>query len=158
MTQPDRPPVVVRRAEHGDVAAFLALRLQWLDEEATPEFSRRFRAWFEQEWPTRWWWLALDDLRPVGMVNLKLFARMPTAQQGSSRWGYLCNLFVSPTQRADGVGRRLVAALLSSARDEDLVRVVVNPSGQSVPLYQRSGFSRSHGLLSWHPDDDGSPG
>ena len=133
------------------MASFLALRLQWQAEEPTPEFVHRFTGWFEQEWPSRWWWLALDDLRPVGMVNLKLFERMPTAQDVTVRWGYLCNLFVSPTHRTNGLGGSLVAALLAAAREDELVRVVLSPSGESVPLYHRHGFTDATGLLAWYP-------
>ena len=151
MVQSDVPPVVVRRAKQGDVGALLALRSQWKDEEPTPEFVDRFTTWFQQEWPTRWWWLALDDLRPVGMVNLKLFERMPAAQDAASRWGYLCNLFVSPTHRADGVGAWLLTALLVDARNANLVRVVLSPSEGSVPPHHRHGFTQAHGLLAWCP-------
>ena len=151
MAKIDLPPVVVRRAHHDDVASFLTLRLQWQAEEPTPEFVHRFTGWFEQEWPSRWWWLALDDLRPVGMVNLKLFERMPTAQNATVRWGYLCNLFVSPTHRTNGLGGSLVAALLAAAREDELVRVVLSPSEESVPLYHRHGFTDAHGLLAWYP-------
>ena len=151
MTEIDLPTVVVRRAHQEDVASFLALRLQWKAEESTPEFAHRFTGWFEQELPSRWWWLAQDDLGPVGMVNLKLFERMPTAQIVTARWGYLCNLFVSPTHRANGVGGSLVAALLAAAREAELVRVVLSPSEASVPLYHRHGFTDAHGLLAWHP-------
>lgn len=151
MAEIDLPPVVVRRAHHDDVASFLTLRLHWLAEETTPEFLRRFTGWFEQEWPSRWWWLALDGLRPVGMVNLELFERMPTAQDATVRWGYLCNLFVSPTHRTNGVGGSLVVALLAAAREDELVRVVLSPSEESVPPYHRHGFTDAHGLLAWYP-------
>ncbi len=152
MAPTDCSPAAVRLATRGDVASFLALRSQWQAEEPTPEFVQRFTAWFEQEWPTRRWWLALDDLRPVGMVNLKLVERMPAAQDERTRWGYLCNLFVSPGHRANGVGGSLLAALLVAARDQGLVRVVLSPSEESVPLYHRHGFTGAHGLLAWYPD------
>ena len=151
MAESELPPVVVRRARWDDVALFCALRLQWQNEEPSPEFEYRFTGWFEREWPSRWWWLALDDQRPVGMVNLKLFHRMPTAQDTTASWGYLCNLFVSPTHRTQGVGGSLVGALLAVAQDHDLVRVVLSPSEESVPLYQRHGFTDAHGLLAWYP-------
>ena len=105
MAESELPPVVVRLARWDDVESFSALRLQWQDEEPSPEFEHRFRGWFDREWPSRWWWVALDDQRPVGMVNLKLFDRMPTAQDTTSRWGYLCTCSSAPRI----VSRMLVA-------------------------------------------------
>jgi GNAT superfamily N-acetyltransferase len=81
------------------------------------------------------------------MVNVKLFERMPAPDTGPSRWGYLANLFVLPEHRAAGAGASLLAAAVTRARAEDLVRVVLSPSELSVPLYARQGFRPATELL-----------
>ena len=130
----------------------MALRSLWHGTGADKEFVRRFTTWFEQEATTRWWWLALDAPTPVGMVNLKLFERMPAPDVPRARWGYLCNLFVAPEHRGHGVGGALVADVMAAAREAGLVRVVLNPSEKSRPLYHRHGFTSDHGLLTRHLD------
>jgi GNAT superfamily N-acetyltransferase len=139
--------VTVRVAGPEDVEALARLRAAWRGEPATPSFVAAFQAWHVRE-PDRWWWLAVDgDGEPVGMVNLKVFERMPSPGAPSSRWGYLANLFVLPAARGHGLGAELVKALLRRADDADLVRVVLSPSEESRPLYARHGFVSADELL-----------
>ena len=85
------------------------------------------------------------------MVNLKVFERMPSPGASPSRWGYLANLFVDPAFRRRGLGTRLLDALLSTSAEQGLVRVVLSPSGESIPLYMRAGFAPADTLLVWQP-------
>lgn len=132
-----------------------SLRAAWREQRASVEFVAAFREWFLREHATRWWWLATDDGHGVGMVNLKLFDRMPSPDRPASRWGYLANLFVVPDQRGAGVGASLVAAVVDRARSERLVRVVLSPSELSVPLYGRHGFRPATDLLLLPLDSNG---
>lgn len=113
----------------------------------TAEFAEAFAAWFAREGADRWWWLAEHEGAAVGMVNLRVFDRMPAPAGPSGRWGYLGNLFVLAEHRGRGVGGQLVEALVARARDEGLVRVVLSPSEASIPLYRRHGFVPASGLL-----------
>jgi GNAT superfamily N-acetyltransferase len=125
----------------------VGLRASWRGEPVTTEFAATFRNWFLREGSTRWWWLAIDANEPVGMVNMKLYERMPSPGRPASRWGYLANLFVLPPRRGAGVGASLVAAVVQRARAEGLVRMVLSPSDLSVPLYGRHGFRPATDLL-----------
>ena len=137
----------VRQADADDVDQLARLRAAWRGQPVSAEFAATFREWFLREQDTRWWWIADTGDESVGMVNLKLFDRMPSPDRPASRWGYLANLFVVPEQRGSGVGASLVAALVDRARAEGLVRVVLSPSALSVPLYGRHGFRPATDLL-----------
>ncbi|HVE63985.1 MAG TPA: GNAT family N-acetyltransferase [Mycobacteriales bacterium] len=139
----------MRVGTDSDAAAFLALRAEWHGGPVSSAgFAESFTSWFRRELPTRWWWLAHDDEGvPLGMVNLKIFERMPSPTRGASRWGYLSNLYVVSSHRGAGIGGGLIEALLERAMKEGLVRVVLSPSTASVPLYGRYGFSAAGGLL-----------
>jgi len=139
--------VEVRRAGEDDVDALVRLRATWREHEAPGEFASVFHDWFRREQPSRWWWIATDDDDAVGMVNLKLFQRMPSPDRPHSRWGYLSNLFVAPERRGQGLGSAMVAALISEARAAGLARVVLSPSELSIPLYARHGFRPADDLL-----------
>ena len=132
------------------------LRAAWRGQPASPDFIATFREWFQREQHTRWWWLAVDDDNAVGMVNVKLFDRMPSPDRPASRWGYLANLFVTPDRRGSGVGASLLAAVVDRARSEGLVRVVLSPSELAVPLYGRHGFRPATDLLLLPLDSDES--
>jgi GNAT superfamily N-acetyltransferase len=138
------------------MSSFIALRAAWRAAAVTPQFAAGFSVWFEREGSQRWWWVAEDNAgSAIGMVNLEVFERMPSPGAPGSRWGYLANLFVEPRARQRGVGTRLVEALLSASIEEGLVRVVLSPSEQSVPLYKKAGFAPADMLLVWQPPSRG---
>jgi len=149
--------VAIRRAVDDDVPALARLRRAWTEEQepsgadpdfcVDPDFEARFAAWYRAESPRRVTWVAEDEGRLVGMVNLAVFTRMPRPGRPPSRWGYLGNAFILAPYRNRGIGRRLVDALLEYAAEQGFVRVVLSPSDRSVPFYQRAGFGRADMLM-----------
>jgi GNAT superfamily N-acetyltransferase len=139
--------VQIRQADIDDVDELARLRAAWREQVASSDFLAVFREWFLREQLSRWWWIAFDDLEAVGMVNVKLFDRMPSPDRPASRWGYLANLFVAPARRRDSVGAALIGAVVDRATTEGLVRLVLSPSELSVPLYGRHGFRPATDLL-----------
>ena len=138
----------IRSAQAADIVSLARLRALWRGEAVTPEFVERFRAWYEREQPSRWCWIADNETDgAVGMVNLKLFERMPSPSSPPSRWGYLANLFVRPEHRGRGIGDALVTALVDRSIAENLVRIVLAPSEQALPLYGRHGFGPADELV-----------
>jgi GNAT superfamily N-acetyltransferase len=146
---------VIRRARDADAVALAALRSEWTRERGGAGDDPGFATWFEQERGRRVTWLAETDGRVVGMVNLAVFERMPQPGRLPSRWGYLANAFVLAGYRNQGIGGRLLNALLSYADEHDCARVVLNPSQRSIPLYQRVGFQPASALLVRTPERDG---
>jgi len=139
--------VIVRAADAADVDALAHLRAAWREEEPTSEFMTAFRDWFERESNSRLWWLAEADGEPAGMVNVKVFERMPSPGRPPSRWGYLANLYVRPAHRAAGAGSQLLDAAIQRARADGFVRMVLAPSELALPLYNRHGFRAADELL-----------
>jgi GNAT superfamily N-acetyltransferase len=90
-------------------------------------------------------------IRLAGMMNLAVFERMPRPGRPDSCWGYLANAFVLAADRDQGIGRQLLDAVLSHARQHDFARVVLSPSQRPVPFYQRAGFGPAGALLLWTP-------
>jgi GNAT superfamily N-acetyltransferase len=137
-----------RSADLADIDELVRLRALWRGVESTADFSSNFRRWFAAEQSSRHWWIAEDDqARAYGMVNVKMFERMPSPGQTASRWGYLANLFVDPEVRGGGTGGALVQAAIDFARAQRLVRLVLAPSTLSFPLYTRLGFTRADELM-----------
>jgi GNAT superfamily N-acetyltransferase len=93
-------------------------------------------------------WLAQDEGRAVGMMNLVVFERMPRPGPDPGRWGYLANAYVRPDYRNQGIGARLVDAILTYADDRGFARVVLSPSQRAIPFYRRAGFGPADALLS----------
>lgn len=142
--------ITVAVADGYDTDSLADLRASWNaggDVQADPFFKATFRTWFEKEAGARRFWLAFCEGEPIGMVNLLVFNRMPSADRSSGGWGYLGNMFVRESFRSDGVGTLLLNALLEWADEAGLERVVLNPSDRSIPFYERHGFSKDNRLL-----------
>jgi GNAT superfamily N-acetyltransferase len=77
------------------------------------------------------------------MINVTVFVRMPRPGRPERRWGYIANVFVLAAHRSTGVGSALLDAAVAHARDHGFVRLVLNPSERSIPLYRRAGFRAS---------------
>jgi GNAT superfamily N-acetyltransferase len=156
--------VMIRRAGHADLAAIAKLRSEWVQERDgrvdDPGFDDRLAAWFAAESARRIAWLAEADGRAVGMMNLAVFERMPSPGRAPSRWGYLGNAFVLAAYRDQGIGGKLLAALLGYADENGFARVVLSPSERSVPFYRRAGFRPASALLLRTPwqQANGGPG
>src|SRR5215469_10091873 len=110
---------VIRVASPSDVPALAALRRAAAAERdgglTDDGFEARFAAWYERESGSRVTWLAELAGVPVGLMSLAVFERMPRPGRDSGRWGYLGNAFVLPAHRDQGVGARLLAAVLAHA-------------------------------------------
>jgi GNAT superfamily N-acetyltransferase len=150
--------ILIRLASEADVPALADLRRESAFErypECEDEgFGERFAAWYEQEACRRLTWLAEDkglagdQGHAVGMMNFVLFERMPRPGPDPGRWGYLANAYVRPDYRNQGIGGRLLDAILAYADDRGFARVVLSPSQRSVPFYRRAGFGPADELLS----------
>lgn len=145
-----QPPIVVRVARAADVPALSRLRRAWREEYVGPiddeRFDTAFVDWVDAEGDRRVFFLAEQDSRPVGMLNLAVFTRMPSPGRPSVAWGYVGNVFVLEADRNRRTGRLLLDGAVEYARRTRFVRLVLNPSPRSIPYYERAGFVRS-GLL-----------
>ena len=56
-------------------------------------------------------------------------------------------MFTLPDERDRGIGTQLLAACTSYADEGGLVRLVLNPTDRSVPLYERAGFTPATDLM-----------
>ncbi len=145
----------IRVATWEDRAAVASLRRAWAEENAggpveDDGFLEAFEAWLEREQHQRVTWLGLADGRPVAMLNLLEFVRMPRPGHLDSRWGYLANCYVLPEYRDAGIGTRLLDACTAYADERGYVRVVLSPTARSVPFYARGGFARATSLMVRH--------
>ena len=73
--------------------------------------------------------------------------RMPWPGHEPVRWAHAANLWVDPEYRRRGIGRALMTELLQWAREQDMARVVLNPSEMSKPLYASLGLVSSDLLI-----------
>jgi GNAT superfamily N-acetyltransferase len=133
--------VVIRVAGEADAATLGELRARWVaDAEPEPGFRERMAAWMAAEGERRTTWLAVAVDRPVGMVSLFEYRRMPKPGREDSAWGYVGNLFVCEDSRNRGIGSALLAEVTAAAAERCYARLVVSPSTEALSLFGRAGF------------------
>ncbi len=143
----------IRTARPEDVAAAAELRWLWFQERrGTPpvpleEFVPAFVAWAGDNAATHRCTVALRDGRVVGMAWLAIIPRVPHAASFERASGDVQCVYVRPEERNNGLGGRLIEAVLEAARDLDLERVTVHSSERAVTAYERGGFEVSPHLL-----------
>ncbi|GGL40394.1 GNAT family N-acetyltransferase [Phycicoccus endophyticus] len=136
-----------RPEDLGDLAA---LRTAWMLEQSPAGedgFAQRLGAWWEAQQEARRAWVARSAAGPVGTAGLQVFTRMPRPGRPDACWAYVANVWTAPAHRRRGVGRLLMGAVLDWCRAEGMVRVVLNPSEVSVPLYRSLGFEPAADLM-----------
>jgi ribosomal protein S18 acetylase RimI-like enzyme len=133
----------IRRLRSDDAASFRAIRLEALGTR--PEL---LRSTFELEDKLDVAWFAgrLEDAHMVGalrdgeLVGTAGFA----IQQGqpNAHKGRLFGMYVRPSSRNLGIGRRLLSAVLNVARENvELIQLsVVKDNGPARRLYESAGF------------------
>jgi GNAT superfamily N-acetyltransferase len=115
---------------------------------ATDDFADRMRRWWDQQSGHRVAWLVrAPHGEAVAMANLLVFTRMPRPGVPDVHWAYVANVWVDPAHRRRGVGRLLMESVVCWAREARMLRVVLNPSEVSVPLYRGLGFTPADNLL-----------
>ena len=148
-------PATIRRAGKADLPAITRLRRAsaWEQdgEQPDPGFEEALAACLTPQSSRRVFWLAEVDGEPAGSMNLMVFDRMPRPGRLPSCWGYVGNAFVLAAHRNQGIGRRLLDAVLGYAAERRFARVVLSPSERSIPFYRRAGFRAADELLVWTP-------
>ena len=144
--------VTVRAATPDDVPVIAGLRRAWTEENAgqavdDPSFDDVFAEWFAREAHQRVTWLAEDDGRVLGMLNLLVFTRMPRpratdAPTHPGQWGYVANVYVVPGDRDRGIGRLLLDAIEVAAPAEAARFVLFTGalSERNIRIYKKAGY------------------
>ncbi len=147
---PQPGELTIALASADDIDDLANLRASWVHQSETTAdlaFQTSFRSWFETESNHRQFWISRVDGQPAGMVNVLVFDRMPSPTAEPGRWGYLGNMYVQPSLRNQSLGFQLLNAVTEWADEQELVRLVLNPSERSIPFYTRHGFTDRSGLL-----------
>lgn len=145
--------VIIREATADDIDGLSALKVRWAgrSEEPSPaaeqEFARRLAEWIDARPDTLVVAVAEADRELVGMAWLVVFERVPDIDDPVRLTGDVQSVFVLPGHRRQGIGRALVAALLTAADGMSIPRVTVSANDAAARLYIDAGFTPSENLL-----------
>lgn len=145
--------VIVRSASADDIDGLASLKILWADlpEQPTPaatnEFRRTLAKWITARPDNLLITVAEDEHEFVGMAWLVVFERVPNIDEGVRMTGDIQSVFVRPGYRRQGIGRALVAALLTAADAMTIRRVMVSANAAATRMYLDAGFTREGHLL-----------
>jgi len=141
---------VVRLADDSDLPAVTQLRRRWALSQGggdEPGFEDRVRDWWRDQGERRCTWVAWAGSVPVGLVNVTVYERMPRPGEQSLKWAYVGQVYVHDAHRRRGLGRTLMTEVITWAREQGMVRLVLNPSEMSVGMYRSLGFRPAAQML-----------
>ncbi|MFF4401000.1 GNAT family N-acetyltransferase [Streptomyces sp. NPDC001480] len=145
--------IIIRPAEPGELAAVAGLRWRWILENGgephtgRDESVRHFTGWARENAASHRCLVLLRGEAVIGMAWPAVLPRVPTPHALERASGDLQCVYVIPGERDDGLGGRLIDAVLDRARELGLERVTVHSSPRAVPAYARHGFEASPRLL-----------
>ncbi|WP_416973279.1 GNAT family N-acetyltransferase [Streptomyces sp. 4F14] len=145
--------MVIRAAEERDLEAVAGLRWRWFEEDGKAavvgreEFVRGFVGWAKENGESHGCTVVVRGERVVGMAWVALVPRVPTPTAPQRFSGDVQCVYVVPEERGDGVGGRLLEAVVERAREMGAERLTVHSSGRAVSAYGRAGFRGSERLL-----------
>ena len=111
------------------------------------EYRRGFaRWWVDRQGRTRAV-VGTDAGRVVGMGFLAVVNRVPDPGALQRQHGDVQSVFVLPEHRGQGLGSRIVTALVEVARETACDRVNVHSGRRAIEVYERLGFEHAHHLM-----------
>ena len=147
-----RLEVRYRLATTADGPALAQLRWEFYIEdhrdppaEDPATFTASFISFWERAIEERRWFAWVADRDDVIVANVWVFLidKVPSPLPGATSLGYLTNTYTVPEARNSGVGSELMRHVSVWAKDQRLELLIVWPSEQSAPFYERAGFELS---------------
>jgi ribosomal protein S18 acetylase RimI-like enzyme len=106
-------------------------------------FVQDCAAWLRRAMRSGRWVVAVavsEERSLCGCMYLQFVDKVPIPGEIQRAWGYVTNAYVSIEQRGHGIGRELLNLLIDVAQARNLEFLIVWPSQEAVPLYERAGF------------------
>lgn len=108
--------------------------------------TEKFAEWVEQKLAGGDYlgWFALQNEQVVAGAGLWLIEWPPTPLDLHTQRGYICNVFVEPPHRRQGLARLLVSAILDYCEGEGIHVLLLHASDKGRTLYESLGFTATN--------------
>lgn len=83
----------------------------------------------------------------VGCGGVCFYQEMPSPDNPSGWCGYLMNIYTRAAVRGQGIGTKIVRALLDETARRGIHKVYLETTDQARSLYERIGFTEMKGYL-----------
>lgn len=147
MSATDQPIVVVPVKSEGELFQALAIReIVFIEEQSVPATMER-----DAEDATAYHVLAMKGGHAIGTGRLVELPEPPPGQKG--KWGRVGRMAVLSSDRKLGVGRKLLGALETEARQRGLNGIKLHAQLAAMEFYKRHGYEADGAVF----DEAGMP-
>jgi len=147
--------IEIRLASANDAAILAKLRLELRSSSHTvveneQEFLERCELWMNErlrkgsQWQC---WIAEREAIVLGAVWAQLIEKIPNPVAEPEYYVYLTNFYIREKYRGEGIGSRLLAAVLDWSKSKNADKVILWPTERSKTFYLRHGFSFADDLM-----------
>jgi GNAT superfamily N-acetyltransferase len=139
-----------RMATEVDMDALANLRWDtWLEGGQDPAEVSQESFWREcalilkqrllsQQWT---YWIATHQGEIIAQIFIQRIAKVPKPSKMQDAFGYVTNVYTRPAYRGQGIGSSLLAQVKAWAKEQDLEFLILWPTEESIPFYERAGFA-----------------
>lgn len=147
--------VEIRPATEKDAVTLARLRYELRSathevvEDEQP-FLARCESWMSERLGkgSQWHcWIAERQAIAVGAVWAQLVEKIPNPIAEPESYVYLTNFYVREEYRGEGIGSRMLAAVLEWSKSRNAQMVILWPTERSKTFYSRHGFSLADDVM-----------
>ena len=147
--------IEIRLATESDAVMLARLRYEFRSSfhqviEHDALFVERCTAWMQDRFreDTHWkCWIAECRQTPMGNVWAQLVEKIPNPIAEPEQYVYVTNFYVRAEYRSNGIGSKLLSAVLAWSRSRSARTVILWPTEQSKRFYIRHGFSITDDIM-----------
>ena len=90
--------------------------------------------------------LAFDGDVFVGTASACLYAVLPGKKLPKGRNAYIQNVYVVPSYRRHGIGKKIISMLIDEVKRRDYTRITLHATKMGRDLFRNCGFQNSENL------------
>ncbi|QGQ93816.1 GNAT family N-acetyltransferase [Paenibacillus psychroresistens] len=99
----------------------------------------------------RWFiWVAEVDEKVVSHIYIQLIDKVPRPGRITYPFGYVTNVYTLPLFRSKGIGSQIIKSVERWAKEGNLEFLIVWPSMEGVPFYERNGYANAAEAMELH--------
>lgn len=146
--------IIYRKLERNDLAVFIQMRMNQLQEEgAKPTFdlAPALYEYYTKHLNNHTFvsWLAVAGETIVGSSGMSYIERPPYYSNPSGKVGMLSSMYTLREYRRQGIAKELLSKVINEAREYGCHTVQISASDMGMFLYEEFGFKRNKNYLQY---------
>lgn len=152
--------MIIRLAEMKDVDQLIKMRWDFTIEHdeikknsSFPYFEQECHSFFEKAFTNGQWfaWVVEVEGKIVSHIYIELIQKVPRPGRVTHPFAYMTNVYTVPEYRNMGIGSKLLSFINDWIKENEYEFVIVWPSDEAIPFYQKNGYVYNQESLEYFP-------